>query len=193
MNRFVIAVGSAILFTRAASSSIDPAMAFLPQEASPAKTTASILPLPLHVAKNQVLNSRNERVHLRGVNTPSLEWTSDGQGHILDTVKTAIDDWHANVIRLLFDSRTAGSARAPSKKAIPSLTRRWSSKWSTFAPRRAAISYWICIGPMQENGESKSLNMSCPIKTASFSGRTLLRFIRIIRLSFSICTTNRSE
>src|SRR5207248_8764751 len=52
------------------------------------------LPLPLKVVKNQVLNSRNERVHLRGVNAASLEWTSDGEGRILNTVKTAIHDWH---------------------------------------------------------------------------------------------------
>jgi len=39
-------------------------------------------------------------VLLRGVNAASMEWTSDGQGHILQTVSTAIHDWHVNVIRL---------------------------------------------------------------------------------------------
>ncbi len=29
-----------------------------------------------------------------------MEWTSDGEGHIISTVKTAIRDWHANTIRL---------------------------------------------------------------------------------------------
>jgi hypothetical protein len=29
-----------------------------------------------------------------------MEFTSDGEGHILQTVETAIDDWHANIIRL---------------------------------------------------------------------------------------------
>jgi hypothetical protein len=29
-----------------------------------------------------------------------MEWTSDGEGHILTTVDKAIHDWHANIIRL---------------------------------------------------------------------------------------------
>jgi hypothetical protein len=37
---------------------------------------------------------------LRGVNAASLEWTSDGEGHILKTVDVAIQQWHANIIRL---------------------------------------------------------------------------------------------
>jgi hypothetical protein len=58
------------------------------------------MPLPLKVKGNQVLNSKNEPVLLRGVNTASLEWTSDGEGHILETVRVAIDDWNSNIIRL---------------------------------------------------------------------------------------------
>jgi TolB protein len=57
-------------------------------------------PLPLHVSGNRVLDSLNNRVHLRGVNVPSLEWTSDGEGHVLETTRVAIDDWHSRVIRL---------------------------------------------------------------------------------------------
>ena len=57
-------------------------------------------PLPLKVVGTKVLNSRCEPVLLRGVNAASLEWTSDGQGHILETVKRAIHDWHVNIIRL---------------------------------------------------------------------------------------------
>src|SRR5579862_2251117 len=56
--------------------------------------------LPLKVVGTQVLNSKKQRVLLRGVNAASMEWSSDGEGHILDTVKTAIQDWHANIIRL---------------------------------------------------------------------------------------------
>jgi hypothetical protein len=76
---------------------------------------ASSLPLPLRVVKTQVVNSRGERVRLRGVNTACLEWTSDGEGHILDTVRTAIDDWHVNHIRLpLAQDRWFGKAREQS-------------------------------------------------------------------------------
>lgn len=56
--------------------------------------------LPLHVAGAQVVNSSNQRVWLRGVNAASLEWSNDGEGHILNTVNTAIRDWHVNLIRL---------------------------------------------------------------------------------------------
>ncbi|CAN5577458.1 hypothetical protein BH10PLA2_BH10PLA2_08240 [soil metagenome] len=79
-------------------------MAATQAPAQPAKPNAKAWvetpPSPLHVTGNRVLNSRNERVHLRGVNVPSMEWTSDGQGHILESTRVAIDDWHANVIRL---------------------------------------------------------------------------------------------
>ena len=57
-------------------------------------------PLALKVKGNQILNSKNQPVLLRGVNAASLEWTIDGDGHILDTIKVAIDDWNVNIIRL---------------------------------------------------------------------------------------------
>lgn len=68
-------------------------------------------PLPLHVAGPKILNSKGEPVLLRGVNTASLEWTSDGQGQILTTVNVAIHDWHVNIIRLpLAQDRWFGKA-----------------------------------------------------------------------------------
>ena len=63
-------------------------------------TNAANLPLQLHTEGNQILNSKGEAVLLRGVNAASMEFTSDGQGHILKTVNTAIQDWHVNIIRL---------------------------------------------------------------------------------------------
>src|SRR5580698_6479787 len=72
-------------------------------------------PLPLKVKQTQIVNSRDEPIRLRGVNAACLEWTSDGEGHILDTVKTAINDWHVNVIRLpLAQDRWFG--KAPEQK-----------------------------------------------------------------------------
>ncbi len=73
---------------------------------------AGSTPLELKVKKTTVVNSRDEPIRLRGVNTACLEWTSDGEGHILDSVKTAIKDWHVNVIRLpLAQDRWFGKAR----------------------------------------------------------------------------------
>jgi TolB protein len=75
----------------------------------------SSMPLPLKVQKSKLVNSHDESVRLRGVNAASLEWTSDGEGHILDTVKTAIKDWRVNVIRLpLAQDRWFG--KAPEQK-----------------------------------------------------------------------------
>ena len=73
------------------------------------------MPLPLKVVGTQILNSKNEPVLLRGVNCASMEWTSNGEGHILQSVKTAIDEWHVNHIRLpLAQDRWFG--KAPEQK-----------------------------------------------------------------------------
>ena len=73
---------------------------------------AGSAPPALKVVNTRVMNSRNEPVRLRGVNTACLEWTSDGEGHILETVRTAISDWHVNVVRLpLAQDRWFGKAR----------------------------------------------------------------------------------
>src|SRR5205807_7297795 len=66
---------------------------------------------PLKVVGTQVQNGKKERVRLRGVNAACLEWTSNGEGHILDTVKAAVEDWHVNIIRLpLSQDRWFGKA-----------------------------------------------------------------------------------
>ncbi|MDB5348818.1 MAG: Endoglucanase [Planctomycetota bacterium] len=81
---------------------------------SPRPDTSSTL-LPLRVLKTHVVDSRDQRVRLRGVNAASLEWTSDGEMHIRDTVKAAIDDWHVNHVRLpLSQDRWFG--KAPEQK-----------------------------------------------------------------------------
>lgn len=78
----------------------------VPMSAKPSST-----PPPLKVVNTQLFDSHNQPVLLRGVNTACLEWTSDGEGHILDTVRTAIRDWHVNVIRLpLAQDRWFGKA-----------------------------------------------------------------------------------
>ena len=84
------------------------------KNAQASKKPATKLPT-LKVVGTQVVNSKQERVHLRGVNTACLEWTSDGEGHILTTIKTAIQDWHVNLIRLpLSQDRWFG--KAPEQK-----------------------------------------------------------------------------
>lgn len=82
---------------------------------------------PLKVVGTRLVNDRNERVRLRGVNTASLEWTSHGEGHILETVTTAIRDWRVNVVRLpLTQDRWFGKAPEQSDegKAYRALVRQ---------------------------------------------------------------------
>ena len=68
-------------------------------------------PRELKVVGTELLDSAGNPVRLRGVNAACMEWTSDGEGHILSTVQTAMSDWHANVIRLpLSQDRWFGKA-----------------------------------------------------------------------------------
>ncbi len=76
-----------------------------------ARLERASMPRPLRVVGTRVVDSHGDRVRLRGVNAACLEWTSDGEGHILDTVKTAIDAWHVNHVRLpLAQDRWFGKA-----------------------------------------------------------------------------------
>jgi hypothetical protein len=69
------------------------------------------LPLPLKVVGTKTLNSKGEPVLLRGVNAASMEFTSNGEGHILKTAEVAIHDWNVNIIRLpLSQDRWFGKA-----------------------------------------------------------------------------------
>ena len=53
----------------------------------------------LHIESNHVFNARNQQVQLRGVNVPSLEYTSEGE-HVLESVERAIRDWKVSIVRL---------------------------------------------------------------------------------------------
>ena len=57
-------------------------------------------PPMLRVVGTHILDSSGKPVILRGVNAASMEFTSDGEGHILTTVLTAITEWNANIVRL---------------------------------------------------------------------------------------------
>jgi Cellulase (glycosyl hydrolase family 5) len=57
-------------------------------------------PSPLKVAGNQLLDGGGRPPRLRGVNCAGLEWSNDGGGRIRRTVAVAVEDWHANIIRL---------------------------------------------------------------------------------------------
>jgi hypothetical protein len=86
-------------------------------EGRAAETGAENKCLPLQVAGTQIEDSAGQPVRLKGVNVASLEWTSDGDGHVLKTAEVAIDDWKVNVIRLpLSQDRWFG--QAPEQRAV---------------------------------------------------------------------------
>ncbi len=115
MRRLAMATGlAAWLLTAACMASRESSPA--PAESgarplAPPPTDAAKMPLPLKVSGKHVVNSRGERVRLRGVNTAGMEWSSNGEGHILQTIGVAIRDWHVNHIRLpLAQDRWFGKA-----------------------------------------------------------------------------------
>ncbi len=97
---FFLTIAATIFFATAAT--------FTAGCQSPAPTE---MPLALKVVGTQVLNSRNQPVRFHGVDAASMEFTSNGDGHILETVNVAIRDWHVNIIRLpLTQDRWFGKA-----------------------------------------------------------------------------------
>jgi hypothetical protein len=67
---------------------------------------------PLHVSGNQLVTPDGKSVWLQGVNVPELSWSPNGENKVVWSVHLAIDDWHANVIRLpVMDSFWFGKGR----------------------------------------------------------------------------------
>jgi hypothetical protein len=135
-------------------------------------------PLPLHVAGTNVLNSKGEPVWLRGVNAASMEFSSDGEGHILKTVSVAIQDWHVSVVRLPLsqdrwfgkgpEQRDGGESYrslvrqivvlCATKKCYIILDLHWSdcNEWGTnigqhSMPDRKSVDFWKSIAPVYAN------------------------------------------
>ena len=67
----------------------------------------------LKVSGNKLVTADGTAVWLQGVNVPSLGWSGKGE-NVLQSIKVAIDEWKANVIRLpVNDSLWFGRGRAP--------------------------------------------------------------------------------
>jgi endoglucanase len=81
-------------------------------EAQRMLTLPSITP-EIKVSGAQLLTAAGKEVWLQGVNIPSLGWSEKGES-IPQSVKVALEDWKANVIRLCVnDSLWFGKGRAP--------------------------------------------------------------------------------
>ncbi len=106
-----------VLFAMVLMLSVNWGNIFASEKSDMETKVKAVAPLPLKVIGTEILNSKNKIVKLRGVNVDSLEWTSDGEGHILETVRVAIDDWKVNCVRLpLAQDRWFG--KAPEQKGI---------------------------------------------------------------------------
>ena len=87
------------------------------KEADRAAIIAHELTLPsktleLKVSGNQLVTADGKSLWLQGVNVPELSWSSNGQGSVAWSMHVAIEDWHANVIRLpVMDSFWFGRGR----------------------------------------------------------------------------------
>ena len=67
---------------------------------SPTSTTG--FPPALHVVGNRLETAQGKVVWLQGLSVDSLQWAAGGE-HIDQTIPVAIDQWHANAIRLAMD------------------------------------------------------------------------------------------
>ncbi|MBC8065370.1 MAG: cellulase family glycosylhydrolase, partial [Chlorobia bacterium] len=84
-------------------------------------------PLPLRVIGTEVIDSKNQPVWLRGVNCAAMEWDSTGEGHVLETVQVAVEDWRVNHVRIpLSQDRWFGKApeQTDSGKSYQALLKR---------------------------------------------------------------------
>lgn len=62
--------------------------------------TSAAEPRTLHVQGNLLKTTRGQTIRLQGVNVAGMEWSNNGEGRILQSVKVAIEQWHSNAIRL---------------------------------------------------------------------------------------------
>ena len=122
-------------------------------------------PLALKIVGTQLLNSAGDPVRLRGVNTASMEWTADGEGHILSTVQTAIRDWHVNTIRLpLSQDRWFG--KAPGQEDGGKFYRILVRQIVDAVRAADATSSSTCTGRTRASGARTSVSIICLTRTA---------------------------
>jgi hypothetical protein len=84
-------------------------------------------PAALSVSGNQLIDASGAPARLRGVNCAGMEFSSTGDGRIAETVRVALAEWHANLIRLpLSQDRWFGKApdQADGGEAYRAIVRR---------------------------------------------------------------------
>jgi hypothetical protein len=82
----------------ARADQLPPPPPMIPSETVPV-TKSATEPPELHVVGNQLMTPDAKPVWLQGLCLDSMEWGAGGE-HILQSIPVAIEQWHANVIRL---------------------------------------------------------------------------------------------
>jgi endoglucanase len=99
------------------------------READRAAIIAQELALPskspeLKVSGNKLVTADGNVVWLQGVNVVPLGWSPNGEGNIPWSIHVAIEDWHANVIRLpVMDTFWFGKAQGDQPANDPAVYR----------------------------------------------------------------------
>jgi hypothetical protein len=106
-----------------------------------------ILSLPpktqeIKVSGNKLVTPDGTAVWLQGVNVPSLEWSAKGE-NVLQSIKVALDDWKANVIRLpVIDGFWFGRGKPPQTSNDPEAYRQLVDDAVKMAAARGA---WLIL------------------------------------------------
>jgi hypothetical protein len=79
----------------------------------------------LKVSGNQLVTADGKSVWLQGVNVPELSWAANGEGRVPWSVHVAVEQWHANAIRLpVMDSFWFGKGRGDATSNDPEAYRK---------------------------------------------------------------------
>lgn len=95
-----------VMAANAWGATAQPVAAPLPSPIIPSSTLVPTntagFPSMLHAVSNRLENAQGKVVWLQGLSVDSLQWAVNGE-HLDQTIPVAIEQWHANVIRLAMD------------------------------------------------------------------------------------------
>lgn len=121
-------------------------------------------PPALHVEGTSIVDDKGRSVRLRGVNAASLEWSTDGEGHILETLRVAVGDWRSNIVRIpLSQDRWFGKTaeQKDGGKAYRTLVKRCVERTNGLGAYAMLDLHWNDAGKWGENiGQHKMPDMN---------------------------------
>jgi hypothetical protein len=154
----------------------------------PASDSDDSLPA-LKVDGNRLKTIHGKDVRMQGVNIPGLEW--DEWQHVMPTLKAAVGEWKANIVRLpLSQDHWFGRAKEQKDRGAG-----YRKIVRAFAEQAAALKCYVILDLEVPTAAAwvgnTSLGTRCPMTGVLSSGKTSPRRLPTIRPSSSIFTTNR--